>query len=70
MATYKKPGAINTIWYLRASVYDEGSLVTDKNYVLIKWKHEFDILYNKPIDTSDIFDAPLLTRLKLLKNLI
>ena len=35
---------------------DEGSLVSDKNHVLNKWKHEFDILYNKPVDTGGIFD--------------
>ena len=35
---------------------DEGSLVSDKNHVLNKWKYEFDILYNKPVDAGGIFD--------------
>ena len=35
---------------------DAGSLVSNKNHVLNKWKHEFDILYNTPVDTGGIFD--------------
>ena len=30
--------------------------MSDKNHVLNKWKQEFDILYNKPVDTGGIFD--------------